>query len=35
MQEILQLKGIYNLEVSTFMYKYTTSQLPATFKQLF
>jgi len=31
MQKILQLKDIYNLEVSKFMYKYTTSQLPATF----
>ena len=32
MQKIIQLKDIYNLEVSKFMYKYTTSQLPATFK---
>ena len=31
MQKVLQLKAIYNLEVSKFMYKYNTSQLPATF----
>jgi len=30
MQKILQLKDIYNLEVSKFKYKYSTSQLPAT-----
>jgi len=35
MQKILQLKDIYNLEVSKFMYKYTTSQLPATFNNYF
>jgi len=29
MQKILQLKDLYNLEVSKFMYKYTTSQSPA------
>ena len=28
MQKILQLKALYNLEVSKFMYKYNTSQLP-------
>jgi len=28
-------KDIYNLEVSKFMYKYTTSQLPATFNNYF
>jgi len=27
-QKILQLKDIYNLEVSKFMYKYRNSQLP-------
>jgi len=31
MQKVLQLKDIYNLEVSKFMYKHTTSQLPAPF----
>ena len=31
----LQLKDIYNLEVSKFMYKYTSSQLPATFNNSF
>jgi len=35
MQKILQLKDIYNLEVSKFMYKYTNSQLPATFNNYF
>ena len=35
MQKILQLKDIYNLEVSKFMYKCTTSQLPATFNNYF
>ena len=35
MQKILQLKDIYNLEVGKFMYKYTTSQLPATFNNYF
>ena len=35
MQNILQLKDIYNLEVSKFMYKYTTSQLPATLNNYF
>jgi len=30
-QKILQLNDIYTLEVSTFMYKYTNSRLPATF----
>ena len=35
MQKILQLKDIYNLEVSKFMYKYTTFQLPATFNNYF
>jgi len=35
MQTILQLKDIYNLEVSKFMYKYTTSHLPATFSNYF
>ena len=35
MQKILQLKDIYNLEVSKFMNKYTTSQLPATFDNYF
>jgi len=34
-QKILQLKDIYNLEVSKFMYKYTNSQLPTTFKNYF
>jgi len=35
MQKILQLKDIYNLEVSKSMYKSTTSQLPATFNNYF
>jgi len=35
MQKNLQLKDIYNLEVSKFMYKYTTSQLPAKFNNYF
>jgi len=35
MQKILQLKDICNLEVSKFMYKYTTSQLPAMFNNYF
>ena len=35
MQKILQLKDKYNLEVSKFMYKYTTSQLPAPFDNYF
>ena len=35
MQKILQLKDIYNLEVSKFMYKYSTSQLPARFNNYF
>jgi len=35
MQKNLQLKDIYNLEVSIFMYKYTNSQLQATFKDYF
>jgi len=30
-QKILQLKYIYHLEASKFMYKYTNSQLPAIF----
>jgi len=34
-QKILQLKDVYNLEVSKFMYKYTNSQLPATFNNYF
>ena len=34
-QRILQLKDIYNLEVSKFMYKYTNSQLPALFNNYF
>jgi len=34
MQKILQLKDIY-LELSKFMYKYTTSQLPDTFNNYF
>jgi len=34
-QKILQLKDIYNLEVRKFMYKYTNSQLPATFNNYF
>jgi len=32
---MLQLKDKCNLEVSKFMYKYTTSQLSATFKNYF
>jgi len=35
MQKITQLKDIYNLEVSKFMHKYSTSQLPATFNNYF
>ena len=35
MQKITQLKDIYNLEVSKFMYKYSTPQLPATFNNYF
>ena len=35
MQKILQIKDIYNVEVSKCMYKYTTSQLPATFNNYF
>jgi len=35
MQKNLQLKDIYNLEVSKFMYKYTNSKLPATFNNCF
>ena len=35
MQNILQLKDLYNLEMSKFMYKYTTSQLPAPFDNYF
>ena len=35
MQKILQLKDIYNFEVSKFIHKYTTSQLPATFHNYF
>ena len=35
MQKTLELKDIYNLEASKFMYKYTTSQLPATFNNYF
>jgi len=35
MQKILQLKDMYNLELSKFMYEYTTSQLPATFNNYF
>jgi len=31
----MQLKDTYNLEVSKFMYKYTTLQLPATFNNYF
>jgi len=34
-QKILQLKDIYNLEVSKFMYIYTNSQLPAMFNNYF
>jgi len=34
-QEILQLKDIYSLEVSKFMYKYNNSQLPATFNNCY
>jgi len=34
-QKILLLKDIYNLEVSNFIYKYTNSQLPATFNNYF
>jgi len=34
-QKILHLKGIYNLEVSKFMYNYTNSQLPVTFNNYF
>jgi len=33
--KILQLKHIYNLEVRKFMYKYTNSQLSATFNDYF
>ena len=32
-QKILQLKDIYNLEVSKFMYKFANSQLPVTFNK--
>jgi len=35
MQKILQLEDVFNLEVSKFMYKYNTSQLPATFNNYF
>jgi len=35
MQKNLQLKDIYSLEVGKFIYKYTNSQLPATFNNLF
>ena len=35
MKKIIQLKEIYNLEVSKFMNKYTTSQLVATFNNYF
>jgi len=35
MQKILQLKDICNLEVSKFMHKYTTLQLPAMFNNYF
>jgi len=35
MQKIFQLKDIYNLGVSKFMYKYTASQLPTTFNNYF
>ena len=35
MQKILPLKDIHNREASKFMYKYTTSQLPATFNNFF
>jgi len=35
MQKILPPKDIYHLQVSKFMYKYTTSQLPATFNNYF
>jgi len=34
-QKILQLKDIYNLEVSKFMYKHTNSQLTDTFNNYF
>jgi len=34
-QKILQLKDIYHLEASKFMYKYTNSQLPAIFNNDF
>jgi len=34
-KKILQLRDICNLEVTKFMYKYTTSQLPATFNNYF
>ena len=33
--KILQLRDIYNLEVSKFMYKYSNSHLPATFTNYF
>jgi len=35
MQKILQLNDICILEVKKFMYKYTNSQLPATFNNIF
>jgi len=35
MQKILQLKDICNLEVSKFMFKCSTSQLPAAFNNYF
>jgi len=34
-QNIAQLKDIYAVKVSKFMYKYNTSQLPATFTNYF
>jgi len=34
-QKILQLKDIYNPEVSKFVYNYTNSQVPATFNNYF
>jgi len=34
-QKILQLKDVYNLELSKFMYKYDNFQLPATFDNCF
>jgi len=33
--KLLQIKDVFHFEVSKFMYKYTTSQLPATFTNCF